>query len=162
MYTIPGSWKCTSSSMAHIPTRPMEHVWDALERHARQHEEEWDNIPQATINSIINSMRRRCVALHEANGDHTRYGLFFFYPRPYLFVKVSVTICDQLYSQSCEIHILGPNELISIDWFPNMNCNSVKSFEIVVCCVYNFCSVDTFPHKVGIILWNCENYDNAL
>ena len=36
-------------------------------------EEEWDNIPQATINSLINSMRRRCVALHEANGGHTRY-----------------------------------------------------------------------------------------
>jgi hypothetical protein len=36
-------------------------------------EEEWDNIPQATINSLINSMRRRCVVLHEANGCHTRY-----------------------------------------------------------------------------------------
>jgi hypothetical protein len=23
-----------------------------------------------------------------------------------------------LYSQSCEIHRLGPNEFISIDWFP--------------------------------------------
>ncbi len=31
------------------------------------------NIPQATINNPINSMRRRCVALHEANGGHTRY-----------------------------------------------------------------------------------------
>jgi hypothetical protein len=36
-------------------------------------EEEWDNIPQATINSLINSMRRRYVSLHEANGGHTRY-----------------------------------------------------------------------------------------
>ena len=36
-------------------------------------EEEWDDIPQATINSLINSMRRRCVVLHEANGGHTRY-----------------------------------------------------------------------------------------
>jgi hypothetical protein len=36
-------------------------------------EEECDNIPQATINSLINSMRRRCVTLHEANGGHTRY-----------------------------------------------------------------------------------------
>jgi hypothetical protein len=33
-------------------------------------EEEWDNIPQATINSLINFMRRRC---HAANGGHTRY-----------------------------------------------------------------------------------------
>jgi hypothetical protein len=36
-------------------------------------EEEWDNILQATINSLINSMRRRYVALHEENGGHTRY-----------------------------------------------------------------------------------------
>ncbi|KAL0155520.1 hypothetical protein M9458_049783, partial [Cirrhinus mrigala] len=36
-------------------------------------EEEWTNIPQATINNLINSVRRRCVALREANGGHTRY-----------------------------------------------------------------------------------------
>jgi hypothetical protein len=36
-------------------------------------EEEWDNIPQATINSLINSMQRRRVALHGANGGHNRY-----------------------------------------------------------------------------------------
>ncbi len=40
-------------------------------------EEEWTNIPQATINNLINSMRRRCVALREANGGHTRYWLVF-------------------------------------------------------------------------------------
>jgi hypothetical protein len=39
--------------------------------------EEWDNILQATINSLISSIRRRCVALHEANGGHTRHGLVF-------------------------------------------------------------------------------------
>ncbi|KAL0166173.1 hypothetical protein M9458_038017, partial [Cirrhinus mrigala] len=31
------------------------------------------NIPQATINNLINSMQRRCVALREANGGHTKY-----------------------------------------------------------------------------------------
>ncbi len=36
-------------------------------------EEEWTNISQATINNLINYMRRRCVALREANGGHTRY-----------------------------------------------------------------------------------------
>jgi hypothetical protein len=46
---------------------------------------EWDNIPHATINSIINSMRRKCVVLHEANGGHTRY--WFSDPCPYLFFK---------------------------------------------------------------------------
>ncbi|CAM4569851.1 unnamed protein product [Leuciscus chuanchicus] len=33
-------------------------------------EEERTNIPQATINNLINSMRRRGVALREANGGH--------------------------------------------------------------------------------------------
>jgi hypothetical protein len=36
-------------------------------------EEEWDNILQAIINNLINSFRRKCVALHKANGAHTRY-----------------------------------------------------------------------------------------
>ncbi len=44
-------------------------------------EEEWTNIQQATINNLINSMRRRCVALREANGGHTRYWLVFGLPR---------------------------------------------------------------------------------
>ncbi len=66
---------------------PIGHVWDAQDRRIRQcvpvpaniqqlHtaiEEEWTNIPQATINNLINSMRRRCVALREANGGLTRY-----------------------------------------------------------------------------------------
>ncbi len=55
---------------------PIEHVWDALDRTVPANiqqlctaiEEEWTNIPQATINNLINSMRRRCVALREANG----------------------------------------------------------------------------------------------
>lgn len=34
-------------------------------------EGEWTNIPQDTVDNLINSMRRRRVALHEANGDHT-------------------------------------------------------------------------------------------
>ena len=75
-------WPAYSPDMS-----PIEQVWDALDLRVRQHvpvpaniqqlctaiEEEWDNIPQATINSLINSMQRRCVVLHEANGGHTRY-----------------------------------------------------------------------------------------
>ena len=75
-------WPAYSPDMS-----PIEHVWDAMDRHVRQRvpvptnmqqlctaiEEEWGNIPQATINSLINSMRRRCVALHGANGSHARY-----------------------------------------------------------------------------------------
>ena len=71
---------------------PIEHVWDALDRRVQQRvpvpaniqklcidiEEEWDNISQATIISLINSMWRRCVTLHDANVGHTRYGLVFW------------------------------------------------------------------------------------
>ncbi|KAL0180149.1 hypothetical protein M9458_025591, partial [Cirrhinus mrigala] len=92
------AWRCTQFLEAeNIPVlawpayspdmSPIEHVWDALDRRIRQRvlvpaniqqlrtaiEEEWTNIPQATINNLINSMRRRCVALREANGGHTRY-----------------------------------------------------------------------------------------
>jgi transposase len=49
---------------------PIEHVWDAQDQHEKQNvpvppnihklytaiEEEWDNIPRGTINSLINSM----------------------------------------------------------------------------------------------------------
>ena len=76
------AWPAYSPDMS-----PIEHVWDVLDRRIRQRaplptniqqlrtaiEEEWTNIPQATIDNLINSMRRRCVALHEANGGHTRY-----------------------------------------------------------------------------------------
>jgi hypothetical protein len=61
----------------------VEHVWDALDQRVpapaniqklcTTSEEEWDNITQATINRLINSMQRRCVALHEENGGHTKY-----------------------------------------------------------------------------------------
>ncbi len=76
------AWPAYSPDMS-----PIEHVWDALDRRIRQRvpvpaniqqlhtaiEEEWTNIPQATINNLINSMRRRCVALCEAKGSNTRY-----------------------------------------------------------------------------------------
>ncbi len=76
------AWPAYSPNMS-----PIEHVWDALDRRKRQRvpvpanipqlctaiEQEWTNIPQATINNLINSMRRRCVALLEANGGHSRY-----------------------------------------------------------------------------------------
>ncbi len=76
------AWPAYSPDMS-----PIEHDWDALVRRIPQRvsvpaniqqlhtaiEEEWTNIPQATINNLINSMRRRCVALREANGGHTRY-----------------------------------------------------------------------------------------
>ena len=66
---------------------PIEHVWDILDQRVRQH------VPvptifcnfaqplkfaQATINSLINSMLRRCFTLHEAIGGYTTYWLVFW------------------------------------------------------------------------------------
>ena len=72
------------------------------------------NFTQATINSLINSMRWRCVVLHEANGGHTRYWLvnqilvFWSMILPFylrcLSPKDAYLIC-----RLCEIHRLGPN-----------------------------------------------------
>ncbi|KAL7841124.1 hypothetical protein SRHO_G00248150 [Serrasalmus rhombeus] len=75
------AWPAYSPDMS-----PIEHVWDALDRRLRcvpvpaniqqlltAVGEEWTDIPQATINNLIKSMRRRCVALREANGGQTRY-----------------------------------------------------------------------------------------
>lgn len=75
-------WPAYSPDMS-----PIEHLWDVLDRRVRDRvpvpdnvrqlrvalREEWNNIPQATIDNLINSMRRRCVALRDANGGHTRY-----------------------------------------------------------------------------------------
>ena len=35
--------------------------------------QEWNNIPQAEINTLVNSMRRRCTAVVKSRGGHTRY-----------------------------------------------------------------------------------------
>ncbi len=93
--SVHNSWKLKTSQFLHgqhsPDMSPIEHILDALDRRIRHRvpvplniqqlctaiEEEWTNIPQATINNLINSMRRRCVALHEASGSHTRYWLLF-------------------------------------------------------------------------------------
>ena len=66
---------------------PIEHVWDLLGQRLRRRRaqpqnlvqlerallQEWQNIPQADIQAMINSMRRRCLACIRAEGGHTRY-----------------------------------------------------------------------------------------
>ena len=66
---------------------PIEHVWDMLGKAVRAREnqpqtlvqlgqalqEEWDRIPQQRIRNLIGSMRRRCQAIIEMRGGHTRY-----------------------------------------------------------------------------------------
>ena len=65
----------------------IEHLWDNLDTRVRQRQnlpgnanelrdallEEWNNIPQAQINNLIYSMGRRCQAVSNACGGHTRY-----------------------------------------------------------------------------------------
>ena len=66
---------------------PIEHLWDQLGRRVRERDnppetlqglrlaltEEWNNIPQANIRTLIGSMRRRCDAVVAAGGGYTRY-----------------------------------------------------------------------------------------
>jgi hypothetical protein len=66
---------------------PIEHLWDELGRRVSRRDnppvnrqtliaalqEEWNNVPQATIRNLIGSMRRRCTACLQAGGGHTRY-----------------------------------------------------------------------------------------
>ena len=66
---------------------PIEHLWDELKsaisrrqpppRNTRELitavREEWDNIPQAQIRRLTDSMCRRCFACCNAFGGHTRY-----------------------------------------------------------------------------------------
>ena len=71
---------------------PIEHLWVELGRrvHHRQiHRKQYrscvthlctsgDNIPQAYIQRLIGSMRRRCEAVATAKGCHTRYCLMCY------------------------------------------------------------------------------------
>ena len=66
-----------------LDLNPIEHLWDNLD--IRQNPlgnvnelreallEEWNNIPQAEINNLIHSMRRRCQAVSNAHSGHTHY-----------------------------------------------------------------------------------------
>jgi hypothetical protein len=66
---------------------PNEHLWDELGRRVSHHQNlpetpqelrdalvhEWNNIPQAFIQRLSGSMRRRCEAVVAARGGHTRH-----------------------------------------------------------------------------------------
>uniref|UniRef100_A0A3Q2ZDT3 Tc1-like transposase DDE domain-containing protein n=1 Tax=Hippocampus comes TaxID=109280 RepID=A0A3Q2ZDT3_HIPCM len=66
---------------------PIENMWDQLRRHVEPRnsapqnltdlraalQEEWDAVPQPTISRIVNSMRRRCQAVIDAQGYMTSY-----------------------------------------------------------------------------------------
>lgn len=66
---------------------PIEHVWDMLGRRVRQRcdeidtlndlrrvlQEEWDNLPQADIQHLLEGLPRRLQAGLRARGGNTRY-----------------------------------------------------------------------------------------
>ena len=65
---------------------PDGYLWDELGRHVRRRvnppesidqlqrvlTDEWNNIPQASVMHLIGFMRRRCIAVINARGGHTR------------------------------------------------------------------------------------------
>ena len=66
---------------------PIEHLWDQLDKRLRRRQlqpqtrlqlvnalrDEWRRIPQRRIRRLIQSMPRRCRAVIDARGGHTRY-----------------------------------------------------------------------------------------
>jgi hypothetical protein len=66
---------------------PIEHLWDNLDRRVRQRQpqpqslqqlmnalqDEWNNILQQAIRTLISSMGRCCQAVIDSCGGHTRY-----------------------------------------------------------------------------------------
>ena len=78
LYILLGQITLISLMTANSPDlSPIEHVWDSLDRRLRRCPnppanvnelrqaliQEWNNIPQAEINTLVNSMRRRCTAV---------------------------------------------------------------------------------------------------
>ena len=76
------AWPSLSPDM-----NPIEHVWDELGRRVRncvnapqtlqalEHAlvDEWRRIPVQIFTRLLRSMRRRCRAVYQAQGGHTRY-----------------------------------------------------------------------------------------
>ena len=66
---------------------PIEHLWDEIQRRLNEElpgpttaaelsvafQRVWPLIPMAFINRLVNSMYRRCAAVINAGGGHTRY-----------------------------------------------------------------------------------------
>ena len=79
IHTLP--WPALSPDL-----NPIEHLWHELGRRVRRRvnppesidqlqrvlTDEWNNIPQASVMHLIGFMRRRCIAVINARGGHTR------------------------------------------------------------------------------------------
>ena len=65
---IEQAWDILGRGIASLPVRP--HTLEALENALVQ---QWDAIPQASLDGLITSMPRRLQACLDAHGAHTRY-----------------------------------------------------------------------------------------
>ena len=86
---------------------PTEHIWDLLERRVRSRAipprnvqelagalvEEWGKISQQELANLVQSMRRRCTAVPNAAGGHTRYWLLLLILTPALFRDTLINFC---------------------------------------------------------------------
>ena len=76
------NWRALSPDL-----NPIEHLWDEIQRRLNEEQPSpttaaelsiafqrvWALIPMAFINRLVNSMYRRCAAVFNAGGGHTRY-----------------------------------------------------------------------------------------
>ena len=88
-FKVMTSFSATTSLDQTGLANPIEHVWDLLDRRVRARAipprnfqelagalvEEWGNISQQELANLVQSIRRRCTAVLNAAGGHTRYWL---------------------------------------------------------------------------------------
>jgi hypothetical protein len=156
LYTVRGSWKCSSSFMACILTRHVTHWaclgcsgptyttgcsssrqyratlhshWRGVEQHYTGHNQQPD---QRYAKEMCRAAWGKWWS-HQILTGFLIHTTIFYYLWLYLWPTYAY-----LYSQACGIYGLGPNELYSIDWFLYMNLQLSKILEIVACCVYIF------------------------
>ena len=72
----------------------------------------------------------------------------FLIHAPTFFSKVSMTNrCISVFPV-IHTHRLGPNEFISTDWFPYMNCNAVKSLKLLHLFIWWYWGVYHISHRL--------------
>ena len=152
--------KCPSSSIACTLTRYITH-WACLGCSGSTCTNNVFQFPPISSN-FAQPLKRGGTTFHSQQPDElyvkemccTAWGKFwshktltgFLIHTPTFFLRYLWPTDAHLYSKLCETHILGPNLFISIDWFPYMNYNSVKSLKLLH--VVFLCLFSTFdPSK---------------